>query len=306
MKKMIDLSSLNLKWKKQGKAVALSILIFLSLSSIHYVTFVFSIDADFRALLDIMFKTEFAVDFFILTTFSIIVARYLPQGILALGVLFISEKINLQYYRRGYRRVATIWGIWEHRHSTKESRKAYKKELLRFGRKDARLENLIIRSVQKALPLVFYEKHKILITVYIAIFIGLQIYLGFTLACWLLFLAVIISKALDAYLFYSDCFKFNLKKSFTGDDPNYEPKTFTPSSHELFVAAMTMAVIVAVAGPLRLQYITQNSRIIVLSEERRIETALVGATTNDLIIFDGEYTFIPFSKITEVRSFPDT
>lgn len=92
---MIDLSSFNLKWQKQGKAIALSILIFLSLSSIHYVTFVFSIDADFRALLDIMFKTEFAVDFFILITFSIIIARYLPQAVLALGVLFISEKIVL-------------------------------------------------------------------------------------------------------------------------------------------------------------------------------------------------------------------
>lgn len=160
--------------------------------------------------------------------------------------------------------------------------------------------------MQKALPLVSYEEHKTLITSYIATFIGLQIYLGFTLACWLLLLSVIISKALDAYLFYSDRFKFNLKKSFSGDDPNFEPKVLTPGSHELLVVAMTMAVIVAVAGPLRLQYITQKSNIFVLSEERIIETSLVGATTNGLLIFDGEYSFIPFSKITEIRSFPDT
>lgn len=301
---MIDASSLVEKWQEKGKVIAFSALIFLSMASIHYVTFVFSIPEEFRAFLDVSFKADFAASFFIVVTFSIIVARYLPQSILAVGVLFISEGINLKYYRRGYRRIATIWGIYEHRHSS-ESRKKYKSKLHRFGRNDARFDNLIQLSVQKRLPILYYEEHKLVIIALLAIFIGLWLYIGFTKASWLFAMAVLIKISLDTYFAYNDRFKFHLRNRFSGDDPDYEPKPFTLDSQDLFVAAITIAIVVGIAGPLRLHHITREANVGLVYEERTIGVALVGSTAHGLLFFDQEYGFIPFSAITKVRKFAD-
>lgn len=290
---------------KKSKFIVLSALIFLSMASIHYVTFAFSIPEEFRVLLDVSFKAEFASSFFIVVTFSVIVARYLPQGFLAIGVLFISEFINLKYHRRGYWRVATPWAAWGHRHSSGESRKEYQRKLNRFGRNDARLDNLIRGAVQKRLPILFYEKHKLIIIAQLAIFIGLQFYIGFTKACWLFVVAILINKSLDVYFFYNHRFKFSLRRRFSGDDPDYEPKPFTPSSQDLLVAAITIAIVVGIAGPLRLQHITREASVGLVYGDKTIGVALVGGTAHGLLFFDQEYGFIPFSSIIEVRKFAD-
>jgi len=101
------------QWQESAKTIAVSFLIFMSLGSVHYVTFVFSIPVELRALLDLSFKADFSANFFLVATFSIVCARYIPQTLLAVGAFLVSSIIKLIYYRRGYRRVSNIFGAFE-------------------------------------------------------------------------------------------------------------------------------------------------------------------------------------------------
>lgn len=281
----------------------LSVLILLSLGSIHYVTYAFAFPSHLRVLLDATFKLDFAANFFLVATFSVVFARYFPQTLLALGAFVLSSIIGIIYYRRGYRRVASPLGLLEKsRRNDKLEKEKFQKRLSAFSRFDARMDNFVSNVVQSRLPIIWYERNKWFVMAPLALFICLFIYVGLLYSMWLFSFFSIVSAAYQTYDSYSDNFRFRLKgHKFSGDDPDHVPAPVSFSSGQFFVFATTCAVIFAAAGPLRLYAQTEDQRASIIRGNSRIEAAIIGSNTNGLLIYSNGFAFIPYSSVFEIR-----
>jgi hypothetical protein len=288
---------------KSALTILLSALILLSLGSIHYVTYVFAFPSHLRALLDSTFKLDFATNFAIVATFSIVVARYLPQTLLAIGAAINSSLISIAYYRRGYRRIAISLGLFEkERRNNKEERWKFERRLATFGRNDARMDNFVRRVLQRRLPILWYERHKWTVMANLAVFICLLFYVGVLYSLWLLTVFLLVSSAYETYNGYSDNFRFSLRGfRFSGDDPDHEPSPVKFDSDRLFVIATTCAVIFAVAGPLRLWNQTEGAKAKIDKASTSLAGVIIGNTSEGILVYEDDFAFIPFSAIQEVR-----
>lgn len=283
--------------------VAISLLILLSLGSIHYVTYAFSFPSHLRVLLDATFKLDFAANFFLVSTFSIVFARYFPQTLLALGAFVIDFSIDCTYYRRGYRRVALPFGIFEKaRRNDKVEEEKFKRRLAVFNRNDARLDNFRSGVIQRRLPILWYEKNKWFVVAPLALFICLLMYVGLLYSMWLFSSFMIVLAAYQTYDQYHDSFRFRLKgRKFSGDDPDYVPQPTVFSSSQLFFIATTCAVVFAAAGPLRLLNQKEDQNASILRQGSRVQAAIIGSSANGLLVYSDEFGFIPYTSIFEIR-----
>jgi hypothetical protein len=287
---------------KSARVVALSIFILLSLGSVHYVTYVYAFPSHLRVLLDATFKVDFAANFALVATFSALVARYLPQTVLAVGTFLISVLIDISYYRRGYRRVASPLGIFEwSRVNDKEEREHFERRLRKFGRNDARMDNFVKRIVQSRLPVIWYEQNKYYVMAPMGILVATLIYVGIGFSLLLFSFFVFISAAYQRYTDYNDSFRFSLKDHvFKGDDPDHVPGPASYSAEMLLVTSVTLAVIFAIAGPLRLYSQIDGPRATLVTDSLRIEASIIGSNAHGILVFDEGFGFVPFSAIDRI------
>jgi hypothetical protein len=288
---------------KSAKNIALSLAILLSLGSIHYVTYAYSFPSHLRVLLDATFKVDFVANFALVATFSVVFARYFPQTILAFGAFAASSVIGFVYYRRGYRRVASILGLFEKaRWDDKEEKKRFQKRLASFGRNDARMDNFVREVIQRRLPVLWYEENKWHLMVPLALFLCLLFYVGLLYSMWLVFFFIVVSSAYETYSGFNDAIKFRLKGfHFSGDDPDHVPEATIFSSERLFLTATTCAIVFAVAGPLRLYNQIEDQNASILRGNSRVEASIIGSNGHGLLIYNDGFGFIPYSVIYEIR-----
>jgi hypothetical protein len=296
----MDLQSFKFEQRKeQIKLIAISLLIFFSLSSIHYVTYVMYLPIGIRALLDGSFKIDFAAKFAVTVIFSFFCARYIPQTFLAVSAHVIQFVIEFKYHKRGYRRVATFSGLADC--NSIEEIKRYRDRLQRFGRKEARLDNLVRRVIQRSLPVLFYEEHKLLFTAPLAVYIGLLFYLGTLPALILSLLTSFLVNAFHTYLSFNDRFRFSLRGIYSGDKPDYQPKPYSIGTTDLFIFAATCAVVVGIAGPLRLRHEIREINTQIILATKSIDAALIGTTSQGILFYDTDYGFLPYVSVVEIR-----
>ena len=282
-----------------NRQIIIALVIFLSLGSIHYVTFIIGIPTELRSLIDMYFKLNFVSNLLLVSTFSIVVARYFPVFLLAVFVFVIEQVVMIKYWRRGYRRAATPYRMFEtDLIRNPESRKAFAKRLKRFGKKDARLDNLVSDQVQSLLPVLIYEKNKVEVTVLLAIFIFQIFYIGYWHSFLLSAGGVVFFGMYRAYLSYNSSFRFRISGvSFAADDPNYSPSSHGFDSEDLLILAVTCALVVAIAGPIRLSAILEGPSVRIVTGDQWIVGRLVGATGNGIIYYENDYKFTPFTEI---------
>lgn len=285
------------------KTVLFALLVSVSLGATHYVTFSFAIPSEMRVFLDTSFRLDFSTDFFIIGTFSVLVARYLPQTALALLVLLIEFRIKNIYFFRGYKRVASpLMYLQKEYLADVEAKKRLDRKIATFTRNDARLSNFVRSKVQSILPILWFEGNKWLVTLHLSILVSLFFYVGLTYAMLLFVAATIVLLANQAYQFFNDRFMFRLSGyKFKGDDPDYQPPPHEFDASDLLLISVTCAVVFAIAGPLRLERLKDQETVTVETDDGAFVASIIGTTTHGILAFDGGYLFVPFSSVHEVR-----
>jgi len=287
------------QWPKFKKfAVFLGIL--LSLGSIHYVTFVFGIPRELHSLLDAQFKANFFASLLLIATFSVVCARYLPLFIVAFVTFVVTNSIEHEYWKRGYRRVAVAHGRFrEGRMWDSALREKYELELQRFGRNNARLDNFMSNKVQ-SLPFVrIYERKKLEFSIFGSVLVFLLFYLKFLPAGSLVALGSIIFGILSNYQRYNDDFRFSLfGYKFSGDDPEHKPSENSWNLDDAVLAAITCALIFAAAGPMRLQLALESEGVNFDLKGEQVSGQIIGTTGHGILFFTNRFGFAPFTEIT--------
>lgn len=299
---MIDLFSQNIS--RNMKFFALSLAIFLSLGGLHYVSFTISIPWHLRPLLDSHYKLSFFSEFYLVALFSVLIARYLPMALLACGAHLIEFSIEVIYVRRGYVRVALAPGIFlKGRLLDNQKMKDFQKQLQKFGRREARLDNFIRRKVRNAIPIGWYERNQYWLMIDLSILFALLILVGFFWASMLFLISTISLAAYQSYFIFNDNFFFSLKGyHFRDDDENQAvEERYLPSARTIFLISLTLATIAIISGPIRMNTLTTNLDAIISHGDDTSNSSIIGTTGNGILAFDGEFRFLPYTSLIEVR-----
>lgn len=276
-----------------------AVVILFSLSSIHYVSFVTAMPSPIHPLLDASFKASFIANILFVGTFSVAVARYAPQALLAITVLLISITIEIIYTQRGYDRAAVAsGGFIKGRIRDKIEAKKHRDRMNRFGRFEARLNNFVTDKAQSLLPILTYEKNRTALTYFGSMFLVLLMYIGFSKAFMLVSFGAVVFVSLHTYYGMNDTFRFKMMGyGFVNESEDSEPSERSFSSLDFFVAAVTCAILVAISGPIRLEKLVNGPHVEVSFDGEVISASIIAATSSGFIVNDGNFRFIPFSGI---------
>lgn len=274
--------------------------IVLSLSALHYTTFVLGIPENIRILLDLHFKLSFVSGVFFIGTFSFVSARYMPLILMALVTLFIRLSIDTKYTERGYRRARLGSALYKDGRLFDAKARHDFGNKLKFGRNEARLENLTTSKIHKALPVLWYEKHKFAVTIVLAGFVFLYFYLGIVYSLILTTSGYLIFLAVYVYNEYREGYKFRIFGfSFLGDSDSdvNETENKKVDLDDLICVAIAVAVVAMLSGHLRIKTVLNLDEVTINQADQQFEAVLVGVTSNGVLLYDGKFLFRSFQSL---------
>ncbi len=274
------------------------LLVLLSISALHYTAFILNIPENLRPLLDLNFKLSFISGMFIIGTFSIVTARYIPVLLLAILTMIIQITIEVKYTERGYRRAKLGAARFKDgRIKDNDARKEFEREL-KFGRNEARIHNLVSNKIHSTLPVLWYERNKLLITISMATFEFLFYYIGLASALMLTSFGWIIFLAFSVYSSFNSSYRFKIfGYSFTGDDNRSEVTETTLDLDDLLYAAITLAILAPISGHLRMEKVLSGKEISISHEGANSKGVLVGVTSSGVLIYTNTFQFYSLNDI---------
>lgn len=280
------------------KKIGSLLLILFSISALHYTAFILNIPENLRPLLDLNFKLGFVSGMFIIGTFSTVTARYLPVLLLAIVTMIIERTIEIKYTKRGYRRAKLHTAIlMDGRIHDKAAREEFERSV-KFGRNEARFHNLLSSKIHSVLPILWYEKYRLPITFIIATLVFLFYYIGLTPALILTFSGWIIFLALVTYAGFDNGYKFKLfGYVFKGDGKRSEETEKTLDLDDLLYAAITLAMLAAISGHLRMDKVLSGKEITISQGGSSSKGILVGVTSNGVLIYTDTFQFNSLNDI---------